>query len=180
MKTTRAIFGMIDGPLVAAARSAGVNVLELRLSIKFADTTRRRRPLMVTSNLSGPRPATGVPSRSITWTSTAMRSRLERNVVGGFCGAPCGVWAGASAESAATAATVAASAVSRFLISVVQKSRNVRRVSSCPGTHASLRRSMLRLSTLASALPGQGQDNMRFGGRHTFASCHRAGAISPA
>jgi len=39
---------------------------------------------------------------------------------------------------------------------------------------------MLRLSTLGLPLPGQGEDNMRFGGRHTFASCHRGRGCHPA
>ncbi len=45
-----------------------------------AETTRRRRPSMDTEKLSGPSVTTGCPSRSTTWTSTAIRSTVARNV----------------------------------------------------------------------------------------------------
>ena len=43
-----------------------------------AETTRRRRPLIVTVNFSGPRFGTGWPVLSITCTSTATTSTLTR------------------------------------------------------------------------------------------------------
>ena len=84
MTTTRDSVGLTGGPAVAAARSTADMSAAPRLSISSADNTRRRRPLIVTVNLSGPSPVTGAPVRSMTCTSTGMTSRPDRNVDVGF------------------------------------------------------------------------------------------------
>ena len=69
--------GALDGR-AAGADGPSLAVPGPSLPICSADTTRRRRPLMVTENFSGPRLGTGRPVESITWTSTATTSTLTR------------------------------------------------------------------------------------------------------
>ena len=64
-----------EAPLEAIARSTPPGK---SLPMRSADTTRRRRPLIVTVNFSGPRSGTGRPSLSMTWTSTATTSTATR------------------------------------------------------------------------------------------------------
>jgi hypothetical protein len=117
MTTTRASVGTTGLPAAAAARSAGESVVALELSIRLADNTRRRRPLIVTSNLSGPSPEIGTPFRSMTCTSRGMTSRLDRNVVCGFW-VVSGCWLcwPAAQRVAVPSAHTAARVVSRFLM----------------------------------------------------------------
>ena len=67
-----------DLPLAAIIRSPSPSI---SLPMRSADTTRRRRPLMVTVNFSGPRSGTGRPVLSMTWTSTATTSTETRKGV---------------------------------------------------------------------------------------------------
>src|SRR5436190_10972575 len=176
--TTRGNIGIIVGP-AAAARSAGVRVIALRLSTRSAEMTRRRLPLMVTSNLSGPRPVTGTPSRSITCTSIAIRSRLDRNVVGGFCPASCagGDCAPTDAGAALNARKIA-NVIDDVFIAALFHSRRGERPSQHRAGGAMC--SILCDATIINPRKAELEGTIAWWAveRHTFASCAATGTRS--